>query len=131
MFDVLRSMDCRSVAAAFGVEPARDGIPCPCCHEERRGDADRRPPVGFRPDGGGWSCHRCGAHGDAVALAAAIVSGDPKPADWTALRMRVADLGLVHEERAIRPASRAPARPDAGELRDLWQSGRSDRKSVV
>ena len=124
MFDVLRSMDCRSVASAFGVEPARDGIPCPCCHEDRRGDADRRPPVGFRPDGGGWSCHRCGAHGDAVALAAAIVSGDPKPADWTALRMRVADLGLVHEERAIRPASRAPARPDAGELRDLWQSGR-------
>lgn len=123
MFDVLRAMDCRQVATLMGVEVGRDGIACPCCGEATRGKDDRRPPLGFRPDGHGWSCHRCGLHGDAVALAAAIVTGSPKPTDWAPLRQRVAELGLA-EERPLRPAVRAPTRPDPAELRDLWQSGR-------
>jgi hypothetical protein len=131
MFDTLRQMDAREVAAHLGMAVHREGAaPCPCCHEERRGSEDKRPPVGFRPDGAGWHCHRCGAGGDVVSLAAAVVTGEVKPSSWDAVRDRIADLGLIGPESGpgLRPAARqahVPRRPPRDELRALWQDGRA------
>ena len=57
------------VAAALGVPAdARKGMACPSCGEEHR---DRkRGAVGLRQDGAGWRCHKCGATGDGIDLAA-------------------------------------------------------------
>ena len=62
------------VAAALGVpaDPGR-GMACPACGEERR---DRkRGAVGLRKDGAGWRCHKCGATGDGIDLAAWSLEG--------------------------------------------------------
>jgi hypothetical protein len=65
------------VAGELGmIVTGRRGIgPCPACNAERRGHADRRPPVGVRADGRGWACFGCGATGDALDLATWRLAG--------------------------------------------------------
>lgn len=65
------------VAAALGLSDGKRGAfgPCPACNGDRRGSADRRPPVGVTGDGHGWCCFPCGAKGDALDLAALRVAG--------------------------------------------------------
>ncbi len=65
------------VAAALGLADGKRGAfgPCPACNGDRRGSADRRPPVGVTGDGHGWSCFPCGAKGDALDLAALRIAG--------------------------------------------------------
>ena len=53
----------------------RGFAPCPVCGAEKRGDTDPRGPVGARPDGLGWVCHRCKASGDVIELLALQVAG--------------------------------------------------------
>lgn len=74
-----------AVARAFGVdvnEPrlkSGGSFACPACGSEKRHTKthDRRGAVGVRPDGKGWRCHQCDAHGDAATLAAWLVAGKP------------------------------------------------------
>lgn len=132
------------VGQAFGLEHGDRGPgflqPCPSCgaakrHPSRR---DRRGAVGLTPDGGGWRCHECDAHGDAVALAAWLsvgkVPGAGDPA-WREVRRSCAAHGLCDPDprdplhgapvaaRRPPPAPRPPEPPrrlDAGEVRATW-----------
>lgn len=139
-FAELRAQGVRRVAVALGGfelddAPRRGLRPCPACGENARGRADRRPPAEVTSDGLGWSCYRCGAKGDAVALAALAVAGSPKPADWRPVLARCAAEGLcppMPGEDAP-PAPRRPLppppvpggprtyrRPPPAEVADLW-----------
>ncbi len=60
-----------NAAHQLGMEIRGNGrslAPCPACGATRRGSADPRGPVGLRPDGNGWRCHRCDAAGSVVDL---------------------------------------------------------------
>lgn len=100
------------VAARGGLVLGRNGAgPCPLCNAERRGSADKRPPLAFfrgRDGDERWTCHACHAGGDAVSLLAAIRwrevpgRGDPRwPSLFEELRGPVAS----------RPSPNGPAAP--------------------
>lgn len=124
------------VAEAFGLElgPNRS-LPCPACGEERRGRGERRFPVGLRADEQGWRCHRCDASGDAVTLAAWLVTGNPRAeGQWAEVRRACAERGLCTRDprdggppvrlRPL-PPPRPPAppkRPPAEEVAALWDA---------
>ena len=130
----VRPFGVRTVAAMLGLEErGRTLTPCPLCGAETRGSADKRGPLGLTADGGGWTCFRCRAEGDAVALVAARVLGKARPEgadDWRAVRTKCAELGLCDGPTGAAPvrlrpmpAPRPPAppvRPDADGLRALW-----------
>ena len=139
--------DVLTVAAAFGVTVKRNGLaPCPACGAETRHTKtrDRRSAVGVRPDRLGWRCFQCDASGDAVTLAAYLVTGDRTPT--SAVRDRLEELGLVAvngrqngrlaREQAASIGKGAAAAPKAleahsrassvppSELLELWSSCR-------
>lgn len=142
-----RRVSVAEVARELDREVVHAGIagPCPCCGAERRGGDDKRPPVGVRPDGLGWRCHRCNAGGDGVALVAAELVGTPKPnradhAAWGTVRDWYADRGWCEARRTLgepprpRPAPvplaapvEPPRPPPVEEVAHLWnRAGRAD-----
>lgn len=84
-FREIRDIGVLGVARAFGVDVRgaylRSGgdFACQACGAEKRHTRthDHRGAVGVRPDDKGWCCHQCGEKGDAVTLAAWLVSGKP------------------------------------------------------
>lgn len=106
-FARLRERGAVQVAQALGLEVtegrARWSLgPCPCCYAVRRSESrrcDRRGPIGLASDGRGWRCHRCGAHGDPVTLAALVVCRGQVPPKgderWAALLMTCRERGLI------------------------------------
>lgn len=135
-FDEVKGRGVAAVAEAFGLElgPNRS-IPCPACGADRRGRSDRRFPAGLRRDEQGWRCHRCNASGDAITLAAWLVTGSANPGDrWADVRRACAERGLCTRDprdgghpvplRPL-PPPRPPAppkRPPAAEVAALWDA---------
>ncbi|MBI3072895.1 MAG: hypothetical protein HYY84_12330 [Deltaproteobacteria bacterium] len=127
------------VAKELGFDVSRQGVsPCPACDATQRGGADRRGPVGLRPDDNGWCCFVCDARGDAVTFAAYHVTGEARPHSeaWRTIRERLAEVDLCESED---PAKRnpwstlatrrhapqikreeAPQRPSQAEVNALW-----------
>lgn len=120
------------VAARGGLVLGRNGAgPCPLCNAERRGSADKRPPLAFFRGRDGverWTCHACDTGGDAVSLLAAIRwrevpgRGDPRwPLLFDELRgeSAAAPMGAYLDRvtrghvapRASRPSPNGPAAP--------------------
>lgn len=143
--DDLRAFNVAEVGATFGLAVDRSGRalrPCPVCGAEQRGSSDRRSPIGTTPDAAGWRCHRCGAGGDAVSLAAAVVTGETRPARerWRDIRAQCAVAGLCDSEpwqtpnpalvrrpppRTEPPASPARSHPPIAEVCALWSACRA------
>jgi hypothetical protein len=134
-FADVRGAGIATVAARLGLAVKRNHIsPCPSCGAERRGSADSRGPAGITNDGAGWRCHRCGASGDAVTLAAFPFAGAATPSadGWRLVRAGCADAGLCaangitpDASRPRRPALTAPAppnRPPTDEVTALWSA---------
>ncbi len=146
--DDVRAHPAHATAAALGLtivadRPALGAGPCPACSAETRHPSrrDRRGALGFRPDGTGWRCFQCDAHGNAVDLVAFVAIGH-KPAagnrdEWQRVRARAAEAGLCEAENVgshvrknparptnspPRPAPPPPRRPPAGEVAALWAS---------
>jgi hypothetical protein len=142
----VRGFDVAEVAEILGLTVERGTLrPCPLCVAEARGSTDKRGPIGIRPDGRGWRCHRCQADGDAVALVAARVLGRVKPEgadDWAAVRAWCAGAGLCEGRTAgaaprvaLRPipAPRPPAPPvrvPSAELLALWDGATAPVSTV-
>lgn len=126
------------VAEAFGLmsdAKRKAWGPCPYCGAERRGSEDRRRPVGLVHGGRGWICYACGAKGDTVGLAAALVTGETKPGrnEWREVRAACADRGLCDPEpgpgvvvrerpRPVAPPSSPPIRPPRAEVLATWNA---------
>jgi 5S rRNA maturation endonuclease (ribonuclease M5) len=78
--------------------------------------------VGVTPDGCGWRCHRCDAHGDAVTLAAFVVTGSRDAnGDWSRVLQRLDTAGVL-DAPLPPPAPPAPKFPPDAEVRALWDS---------
>lgn len=135
-FAEIRAARLEGVARAFGLDQSASGNslgPCPCCGAEQRSRHDRRRPIGLVHRRDGWACFCCSAKGDAVALAAAIVTGEVAPSRdrWRDVREACAARGLCTPEdtgaiRApfvprvpVRPPP-APSRPPSYEVREAW-----------
>lgn len=101
--DEVKQADVSAVAAALGLQSTRGNAvkPCPACNAEQRGSADRRGPVGLRPDGTGWRCFRCDASGDAPELASYKLHGcslrDLDSTKQKDLRQRLHNLGFCSD----------------------------------
>ncbi len=137
-FEDLREQGVANVALHLGLTPDRNGRawrPCPLCDAEDRGDG--RGPIGAVHSGGGWVCYRCGAKGDAVALAAAIATGEVRPprSRWREVRAECAARRLCSAEAGPRVATgerrritavppSLPNRPPRAEVESLWDSSR-------
>ncbi len=93
----IKAMGVAGVAAAVGLEEVRKGSwgSCPACTNEKRGSRDRRGAIGIRRDGRGWACHACKTTGDAVSLAAWVLLGTPRPANWHELRAALEARGIL------------------------------------
>jgi hypothetical protein len=140
-FGDVKAHGVRRVAAAFGLtvhdRPGHGIGPCPACGAPTRHPKhkDKRGALGLTADGQGWHCHQCEATGDAVTLAALIVTGEARPREWAEVRRRCAAEGLcdgvpgddARPAPRVRPplpppAPAAPRRPPAGEVLALWNA---------
>lgn len=136
--DQVKAWPLSVVAAAIGMHEAGSAwAPCPACDAEQRGSSDRRGPVGFTADEGGWRCLRCDASGDALTLARLHVNGGTalsreswgRVRDWCAER-RWCDPCTSGQRQPVRVAPRPalpprkapepPRRPPADEVAWLW-----------
>jgi hypothetical protein len=95
-----RWQDCSEVAAAVGLDMGKPrALGRWCCPSPRC--AGHASPTLATPRRGGWACHRCGAKGDAVALAG-LALGLPLPlrgADFaSAVEWLAQRAGLMHGE---------------------------------
>jgi hypothetical protein len=103
------------VAGRFGLELVAVGadrsFACPVCGKERRHSkgTDKRLAAKAMPNGRWW-CEPCQATGDAVALAAAAVTGSTEPPRerWAEVRRECAALGLCEADPRDPQAARAP-----------------------
>jgi hypothetical protein len=131
-FERLNQIPIQQIGRVLGMTiGSHGGAPCPQCRAAKRGDHDNRPPVGFGR--WTWRCFRggCGAAGDGISLAAAIlVGGQPNGGDREAWRafgaaLAVSPLGegggrlppihVVEEKQTPAP------RPPREELIQLWR----------
>lgn len=118
------------IAERMGFKILRGGSisPCPSCRAEFRSSRghDKRGPVGLTPDGQGWRCHRCGAGGDAIALAAFVITGTDKPAEWGPVweALDRSSVAPAQTAPAPRPLIKGPVRPSQAEVQDLWARAR-------
>ena len=99
-------------------------FPCPACGAEKRGSDDKRGPVGLRRDHRGWVCHRCKVSGDALTLAALVITGTAKPDKhrWEEVRSRLlGDVPLKQYKAPLLPPHEAPKRPSQEEVISLWK----------
>lgn len=120
----LRAQPIAPLAAQLGIATgARSTLACPACNVAQRSRGDRRGPVGLTRTGCGWRCHRCGAGGSGVDLAAYAVLGRlplrGDSAGWAELRTALDGRGLTVAP-APAPSEPAPrSYPPEDELRDL------------
>ncbi len=140
--DDLSAAGIARLALAMGLQPGPNGQGwrCPVCGAEARGSGDPRGPVGLVAGGLGWVCFRCSAKGDAVALAAAIVTGSTRPerGRWRDVRAAAACAGLCEPEanttptaaprgrshaHRVRAPAAAPTYPPSAEVHALWAAG--------
>ena len=134
------------VAAALGLEARSGGrslSPCPSCNavvREGRENTRTRGPVGLRPDGRGWRCHRCDASGDGLTLAALVLTGAADAgggAGWAAVREWYAARGWCEGEngasstttrptpaRRPRPPTPEPPAPRPEGAAEVWAACR-------
>jgi KaiC/GvpD/RAD55 family RecA-like ATPase/5S rRNA maturation endonuclease (ribonuclease M5) len=81
--------------------------PCPACGESKRGNEDRRGPIGLTSDGRAWACHRCEEKGDSIDLVCwAKLGTSTKEVDWKALRQECAEIGLCDYADGRKPSAR-------------------------
>ena len=105
-FDQVRGQGVRSVATRLGLELVTVGtdtsFACPACGKQLRHGkgTDKRRAAKVTPDGCGWWCEPCEAKGDAVALAAARLTGQVKPPkeQWAQVRRECAAVGLCEAD---------------------------------
>ena len=133
-FAQVKAWPVAQVAARFGLPVLERGpdasFPCPACRKVVRHSKglntaalERAPRAAKVVHGGaGWWCEPCGATGDAVALAAALVAGAVKPAkaeDWAEVRRECAALGLCEADSSDprAPTARRYEPPVVPELR--------------
>lgn len=132
-FSEVRERGVEAIARGLGLEVGRRGPrgafirPCPACGAANRhpSRSDKRGAVGLTPDGRGWRCHECDAHGDAVTLAAWVIAQNPRPRDWTPVRAALADGLAVSLASPLRMQPMAPSRalrPPKAELESLWRA---------
>lgn len=143
-FGQVKAWPVSEVAARLGLPVETRGtdvsFPCPACRKARRHakGADRRLAAKVVHGGAGWWCEPCGERGDAVELAALVVTGKakPGPAEWLEVRRECAALGLCAADPTDtrgRPARRyvppppeawltekAPKRAPSAEVSALW-----------
>jgi hypothetical protein len=133
------------IVEALGLVAGKGGKgcgPCPACSATTRGSTDERGPVDLRTDGRGWSCYRCGAKGDGVALVAHALGLGERPTSWAPVAAWFRDHGWIEDRRpasstssSTRPSPRPvvvapppvappvaapPARLDRAEVLALW-----------
>jgi hypothetical protein len=122
----LRERGVASLASQLGLSfpTPRSLSPCPCCRALQRGSRDKQGPIGLRKDNLGWACFRCHAKGDALTLAAWVLTGDPKAnGQWATVKARL----LGQELRALIPpipTPKPPTRPPAHEVNEVWEKSR-------
>ena len=106
----LREAGIPSVGVAFGLTADASGRawgPCPACGAEQRGSKDRRRPLRASVDGICWRCFRCGAAGDAAALARVVQEVITDPERLRELRVRGAQHVKAHSYPALARATLA------------------------
>lgn len=130
-FERVRAWPIADAAARVGLEVHIAGhdvsFACPACKKERRHTkgGDKRLAAKVMPNARWW-CEPCGAGGDAVALAAAHVTGRTGGIDgrgWSEVRRYCADRGLC-DSNAVPPPPKSvaevPKRPPAEDLGAFW-----------
>ncbi len=127
----VRAHGSAAIAAALGFTLRGSTIsPCPACGAVERSSrgVDRRGPVGLTRDGLGWSCHRCGARGDAIAFAALVSTGTATPDDWGPVFEQLERAGSSDAAPPppppTRPAATEANRPPPAEVLELWERSR-------
>lgn len=136
--DQLKTWSVAELAQRLGLEVfARTNeisFPCPACGKVQRHSkgSDQRKAAKVMP-GARWWCEPCGAGGDTVALAAAVVTGTttPRKERWADIRAVCVQGGLcfgdAHQSRPVRLPTRLqpeaiPEYPPSTELSALWAS---------
>lgn len=120
ILDVARHLGMTVRSSRFG--------PCPACNK----DIPRHPPLTPRHQGSGWLCAHCKASGDAVRLAAWMVTREPRPGSegWAKVRATLASGGWCSpgDGSAWTPTARAPVAelPYPAEA-ELWRLLRACR----
>ncbi len=124
LFTDVRHAGVTCIAKQFGLTvldfPIPGSItPCPGCQAEQRGTGDRRGPIGVTREGLGFLCHRCKASGDALSLAALILTGNTKPTKegWQLIRQKFLGAELP---QYIAP-TREYRRPPLEEIEEIWE----------
>lgn len=117
-FDRLSALSCQEIAARGGLKfagPNKAWCPCP---------EQRRPALGFRRDGRGFRCHRCGLSGNACQLAALLVTGSVRPGarGWKSVSEALSEL-TCEDFRSGEPGRRRrPSAPRPGPAHHSLQS---------
>src|SRR5258708_3596050 len=99
-FAGVRAQGVVRVAQAFGLQRGRGRSlsPCPACLQptRHRKTGDERGALGLTSEGQGFRCFQCDTSGDAVTVAALVVTGEPTPGRerWAEVRRACAELGL-------------------------------------
>lgn len=135
--DVFKSANtAASVASTIGMSARMGGsyTPCPACRADKRGDTDRRGPVGLSGDRRAWHCHRCQAKGDALDLLAYHHLGKRcdgfTSADWDALREAAVGFGLLDAAAAAPDRKAAHSVQSIGSAIDKMMGGGGRRRPV-
>lgn len=106
-FSQVRAHAVTAVGVAFGLTKTRGrGLsPCPACSAGKRHPSrgDQRGAVGVRGDELGWRCHECDTSGDAVTLAALVVTGtaNPFPQRWPEVQQACASSRVSKAESPL------------------------------
>lgn len=133
-FQEAKQITAREVADALGLNVRRKlgvtGFTCPVHNEDHR---DGRPSGRLVHNGAGWKCWNmgCGASGDGLSLAAAVLTGSTKPQTWQVVREWYRSRGWVNGETSSAPVEvvieapkpRPVERLPLEEVRALWDLG--------
>ncbi|MCA9000546.1 MAG: hypothetical protein KDB61_01390 [Planctomycetes bacterium] len=120
--EAARDLPVVDVAVRLGLEVrgGRSLAPCPSCGADVRSRThhDHRGPIGVTPNGRGWRCHKCDAHGDAIQLARECLGVEALPAFF-------GGSGNLKPWNPPIPKPKAPdtpelLRPPGDEVADLW-----------
>lgn len=111
-------------AAAHGLRATdfhdRAWTPCPWCGARERGSRDCRGPVGVTADGMGCRCHVCGAGGDAVELARAVLGSPGRPASCEEVLRVGGEPSSLSMPLPSQHRRHEPVRPPMHEVLGLW-----------
>ena len=135
-FDEAKRISVQEVAEGLGLTVRRKfgvvGFTCPIHGEDHK---DGKPSGRIVHGGSGWRCWSCDEGGDALTLAAVVLTGNRKPSTWDAVRAWFASRGWCapRDDREWVPAVPAPKVPKVvskpierlppSEVADLWSAG--------